>query len=213
MWLGVKEREIRERPAQFRNTSQLISHLYPCLQSLCSLFFWFYWSARTDNQFPLEVLERWTSQGTPPRNKQNHWGRRTADMLAALKNTESHHNDVKIKSGVIGLDVLCRQMRWGHLSVPGILHNLAFSHIQKKKSGRMPQQALHNQLWDTCWEKTPQTIHGLEQCLPMVFGATVASTMRRISSSGEFKTGCCKNIWHFYITLQFLPLFCISFTC
>lgn len=212
MWLGVKEREIRERPAQFRNTSQLISHLYPCLQSLCSLFFWFYWSARTDNQFPLEVLERWTSQGTPPRNKQNHWGRRTADMLAALKNTESHHNDVKIKSGVIGLDVLCRQMRWGHLSVPGILHNLAFSN-KKKVEECLSKRCIIRFETLVGEKKKPQTIHGLEQCLPMVFGANVASTMRRISSSGEFTTGCCKNIWHFYNTLQFLPLFCISFTC
>lgn len=60
--------------------------------------------------------------------------------------------EFKIKSRVIGLDVLCRQIRWGHLSVPGTLHNLAFSHIHQKKCGRLPQQVLHNQLWDTCWK-------------------------------------------------------------
>lgn len=210
MWLGVKEREVRRRPAHFRNTSQLISRLYPCLQSLCSLFFWFYWSVRTDSQFPLEVLERLTSRGRPPRNKQNHWGRHTADMLAALKHTESHHPDVKIKCGLIGLDVLCRQIRWGHLSVPGRLHNLAFSNIQKKNV----EECLSKRCiisFESLGKKTP--IHGLQQCLPMAFGAIVASASRRITSPGEFTTGCCKKNTCFYVTPQLSDLFCISFTC
>lgn len=122
-----------------------------------------------------------------------------------LWKTESHHRDVKIKR-VIGLDVLCRQIRWGHLSVPDILHNLAFSNIQKK-CGRMPQQVLHNPFWDTCWKKPTKTIHGLEQCLPLAFGATVASTMRRISSSGEFTTGCCKTYEIFTSHFNSCPCF------
>lgn len=111
--------------------------------------------------------------------------------------------------------MLRRQIRWGHLSVTGTLHNLAFSNVHQKKKKKKMEECLSKCCiisFETLVGKNKkEPIHGLKRCSPMAFEAAVLSASWRILSPGEVTTGCCKENMKFLHHTSTLGLVLIFF--